>query len=255
MSRPPLLPEQEELLAVMVEASRSVPLDQRQPFLIIECFGGTNLAHGGLAAIGKDDYQPYVGDVKTLASRGLIRLEAINQHSFRADLTPEGVQQYERTKTASGQPIQTVVEDMRTYLIADEFRRRHPGAIAKWGQAETVLWSSDPGPELTTIGHHCREAMQAFATETLGTVGGPEADPDVQHTISRMRTAISARVGSAAVRQLSDTLLSYWGSVHDLVQRQEHGATKEGDDLSWEDARRIVFQTLVVMYEIDRVLR
>ncbi len=49
-------------------------------------------------------------------------------------------------------------------------------------------------------------------------------------------------------------LLDYWGAVNGIVQRQEHGAQKEGEPLKWEDARRVVFQTMLVMYEIDRTL-
>lgn len=45
--------------------------------------------------------------------------------------------------------------------------------------------------------------------------------------------------------------ISYWGTVNDLVQRQEHGAQKEGEKLIWEDGRRVVFNTMVLMYEVD----
>jgi hypothetical protein len=85
MSLAPLLPEQDELLVTLVEASRSVPQNQRSPFLLFEHAGGTTLAHPGLEAIGKATYQPYVGDAKTLASRGLIRLEPLDDHSYEAD--------------------------------------------------------------------------------------------------------------------------------------------------------------------------
>lgn len=59
---------------------------------------------------------------------------------------------------------------------------------------------------------------------------------------------------SDTVRAFLDSLLVQWGCVSDLVQRQEHGALREGGDLVWEDARRVVFQTLIVMYEIDRAV-
>ncbi len=36
--------------------------------------------------------------------------------------------------------------------------------------------------------------------------------------------------------------------------RQEHGAQKESETLQWEDARRVVFQTAMVMFELDRTL-
>lgn len=51
-----------------------------------------------------------------------------------------------------------------------------------------------------------------------------------------------------------DALLVYWGAVNDLIQRQEHGATKEGEALRWEDGRQVVFQTAVVMFEIARAI-
>ena len=47
-------------------------------------------------------------------------------------------------------------------------------------------------------------------------------------------------------------LLTYWGTVSDLVQRQEHGAVRDKEPLTWEDTRRVVFQTAIVMFEIAR---
>lgn len=51
MNRVPLEQEQEELLAIMVEASRAVPRDQRHEFLFLQHFGGCALVHQGMAAI------------------------------------------------------------------------------------------------------------------------------------------------------------------------------------------------------------
>jgi hypothetical protein len=45
-----------------------------------------------------------------------------------------------------------------------------------------------------------------------------------------------------------------YATVSDLVQRQEHAGQREGEPLVWEDGRRIVFQTAIVMFEIDRSL-
>jgi hypothetical protein len=57
-----------------------------------------------------------------------------------------------------------------------------------------------------------------------------------------------------ATKAFLQSLLEYWGTVNDLVQRQEHGGQREGDPLTWEDGRRVVFHTLLVMYEIDRAV-
>jgi hypothetical protein len=50
------------------------------------------------------------------------------------------------------------------------------------------------------------------------------------------------------------SLVEFWDSINTLVQRQEHGALNENELLEWEDGRRVVFHTLILMYEIDRIL-
>jgi hypothetical protein len=51
-----------------------------------------------------------------------------------------------------------------------------------------------------------------------------------------------------------EALHGFWASTIDLIQRQEHGAMKEGKPLTWEDGRRVVFSTLIAMYELDRAV-
>ena len=45
-----------------------------------------------------------------------------------------------------------------------------------------------------------------------------------------------------------------WGTVIDVVQRQEHGASKEGGLLTDDDSRVAVFQTAMVMFELGSSL-
>jgi hypothetical protein len=49
-------------------------------------------------------------------------------------------------------------------------------------------------------------------------------------------------------------LLAYWAAVNDLAERAEHGSQQEGSPLLWEDGRRLVFQTLLVMVELKAAL-
>jgi hypothetical protein len=51
-----------------------------------------------------------------------------------------------------------------------------------------------------------------------------------------------------------DALIAYWRAVSNLVQRQEHGVQKAGSQLVFEDGRRVIFQTAIVMFEVDRAL-
>jgi hypothetical protein len=82
--------------------------------------------------------------------------------------------------------------------------------------------------------------------------------PDAKkaHDVARIRSVLdqhTSRLGTTLAPFLG-ALLSYWGAVSDLVQRQEHGAQKEGTPLMWADGRRVVFQTAIVMFETDRAL-
>ena len=253
MRAAPLQPEQEELLSIMVEATRSVPRPQRQPFLILQHFGGTAFVHPGLEVIGKSGFQPYVGDAETLAERRLIRLRAIDQHSFEGDVTPEGFQYYELVKMRAG-AVASVESYVRSHVDEGAFRARHADSYSKWELAEKALWSSDSTIQLTTIGHHCREAMQHFASELVERHKPSDAPSDPSKTVGRIRSVIHLRLTSESVRELAEALLGLWGAMSDLVQRQEHGAQKEGIPLVWEDARRVVFLTLVAMSELDRTL-
>lgn len=70
-----------------------------------------------------------------------------------------------------------------------------------------------------------------------------------------MRAAIKARLTSNSVTKFADALLTYWQAIDQLVQRQEHRASVENVELSWEDGRRVVFQTMIVMFEIDRAIK
>jgi hypothetical protein len=71
-----------------------------------------------------------------------------------------------------------------------------------------------------------------------------------------MRAVLNHRKGNMGDKERAclDALLVYWGTVIDLIQREEHGGQKEGTPLVWEDGRRVVFQLAVVMFEIDRSL-
>ena len=60
-------------------------------------------------------------------------------------------------------------------------------------------------------------------------------------------------LGEAKSRFL-DALFEYWRAVGDLAQRQEHAGQREGDPLVWEDGRRLVFQTALLMSEAARAL-
>jgi hypothetical protein len=140
-------------------------------------------------------------------------------------------------------------------LKSEPFRRVFPAAEAKWAAAAALLWKTDSAQQASVIGHLCRESMQEFAEEACRlTKVTPHAPGRKSDVVLRIRHILQS-VESNGVRQHLEALLAYWGTVVDLVQRQEHGGQREGDALVWDDARRIIFHTAVVMFEISAVLR
>lgn len=253
MTQTPLLePEQEGLLATLVEASRSVRREDRQRFYFIETYGAAGLQHPGL---GEDAVPAYRGDIEVLGREGLLIVEEPQPNVLTFDVTPLGFHVYADLKARTGEPVVRMERELRSFLDSAGFQTRHLLAYRKWSEAESLLWRSETGQHLTIIGHLCREALQEFADSIAKRFNLREADAPKADTVRRIRSALSKREGlGERPRVFLEALLAYWGTLTDLVQRQEHGAQKEGPTLQWEDARRIVFQSVVVMMEIDKAL-
>jgi hypothetical protein len=249
----PLLPEQRDLLAALVEASRGVPAAQREPFMYTQTFGGSDIQHPGLP--GKQ-LPAYAGDLEVLEGEGLLNVTSRQRAARLFDVSPRGFRVYEELRRHADTPLRQVEGDLMRYLDSDAFQQSHPQAYRKWSEAAAKLWASDSEQQLTMIGHLCREAMQIFATTLVDKYRPLDVDQHKAHDVNRIRAVLhqhAARVGSTTT-PLLDALVGYWKAVSGLAQRQEHGGQKEGRELVWEDGRRIVFQTAVVMFEIDRAL-
>ena len=248
-----LEPEQEDLLIKIVEAARNVPHDKRQKFFIVQTNVENYLDHPGLPG---GEIQIYFGDVEILAREGLLALEQSLGGSPNFDVMPLGLRYYEYLKTRLGKPIERVEKTIHDYLGSHDFQKKYPKAFGKWSAAEELLWKADTKQQATTIGHLCRESVQEFADTLIEKYNPINAPEDKSKTVKRLEAVIDHRqkeLGSSKESFLK-ALVEYWKEVNNLIQRQEHDSQKEGTELKWEDARRVVFQTIVVMFEIDRAL-
>lgn len=245
--------EQQELLAALVEAARSIPRDQRQKFMVVQTFAGTAVYHPGLP--GGSLKEIYAGDLEILAQAGLLNLYNTQRGTSVFDVTPLGFRYYEWMKQRAGEPVRQVEQEIIGYLDSESFRKRYPDAWAKWHAAASLLWEADTEQQLTLIGHLCREALQEFTTHLVKEFQPPGVDGEKSHTKARLKAVLGClpHLGSTE-RPFLDALISYWETVNDLIQRQEHGAQREKESLKWEDARRVAFHTLLVMYEVARAV-
>jgi hypothetical protein len=247
--------EQKKLLAKFVESHRSAPPDCRGDFFASEVLGDpqASFIHSRVQGLG---FKGSRADAEVLARVGLLRMSWGSRGTPMFYVLPEGITAYEQMMSDVS-PIEAVEHDIVTYLSDASFKKNHAAAYSKWEQAALLLRSADSGAQLTTLGHLCREAQQAF-TESLSaqhSVNVSTIEP--AKTVARVKAVLRVRTAELGATEAAflEALLAYWGTLVDLVQRQEHGAQREGTPLVWEDGRRVVFQTCVVMYEIDRALR
>ena len=128
----------------------------------------------------------------------------------------------------------------------------HPIAHQKWRTAFD-LYELDPVLHATRIGHDTREAILEFAND-LVREHAVAIDAEAG-TKKKIRAVFDAQADmSRDKRYVAETLIDYWHAVSNLAQRQEHAASRDRAPLSEDDARRVIFQTLNVMVEIDREL-
>jgi hypothetical protein len=248
-----LEPEQKELLTLLVETSRKMPRDARRKFIVAQSHSGDTLL---VPDHPRQNFKVYMGDVEILAREGLVDITYGSRGSPNLNVLPLGYAYYEYMKRQAGQPLENVENSVRSYLMSESFRQKYPVAYQKWSEAEDMLWGSDSERQLTTIGHLCREATQEFANHLVEQHNLINAPEDKASTVARMRAVLNHRKDSLGDKETAflDALLAYWGTVIDLIQREEHGGQKEGIPLVWEDGRRVVFQLAVVMFEIDHSL-
>ena len=242
---------QTRLLIDFVDAARHIPDAPPEQFCAIENVGvvGLKLTHPGWK---HSERRIFEGDIAALRAANLISVSH-DSGTKRFYVTQEGHERYKTLAIARGEPTKRIESISLTYLNSTTFQQKYPMAYMKWSEAESLLWTTDPSQHRTTIGHLTREAMQEFASALVKRFSLVSAEPDSAKTVSRIRAVIEAlapRLG-ATERPFLDALLVYWGTVSDLVQRQEHGALREGTPLLFRDSRRVVLQSAIVMYELD----
>jgi hypothetical protein len=245
--------EHKELLVTLVEASRNILSKDRQKFFVSQTLSDNTLLHPGLP---NGSLEIYMGDVEELARVGLINLSFVQGGTPIFDVNPSGFAYYEYLKEQNGQPIERIESTVHNYLSSDRFLQKYPVPYKKWLDAENLVWKSESEQQFTTIGHLCREAIQEFANILVGYFQPPNVDMDKSHDIKRVESILKFRAEelSQTERPFLEALLSYWANTSALIQRQEHGAQKEGQVLVWDDARRIVFHTAILMFEVDKAV-
>lgn len=236
-----------DLFVALYEAHMSARRDRRG-LMVSRTMSGTTVQtlDGGFARQVPDD------DLHTLKRVGLIEHVQKARYAFN----PGAGRYYEHVRSRLGCAAATVEETVQHRVAGEEFRGRYPMTTRLLNQAAATVFSEQGEHRATQVGHDVREALVAFPAELAKNLElDLEAAPD--KTVQRLRELIRARaviIGSQTTMAYLDAMAAYWGAVSDLGQRQEHGAQREDEQLTWEDSRRVVFAALALVYEVDRAL-
>jgi len=225
---PELEPEQQRLLAQMVEGARGVAR-QEQEWVMIRYGRGVFLEGPG---IGREEVVE--GDVRMLEREALIEAIRFSRRQGNPTyvLTPQGRSYY--TALQGNDPGSRQDAELRRFLDSETFKADYPRAYAKWSGAEILLWQADSEGEFTTVGHKVREALQEFATEAIARYAPADVEANPASVNLRLGAIIAEfrpTLGEARAKLLI-ALGNYSEATLAIVQRQEHGAQKEGQELT-----------------------
>lgn len=235
----------------MVELARARPRAQQKFFL-------ADVDQGTLLVIGEEAVDVLERDVAALTRAGLVEDRVRDFLTGASDLyiTQDGHEYYAQMRSRGGEASDRVEAEVRKLLDDHQFRTMFPGAFVRWSEAERLLWSEDSDRDLSTIGHKAREAVQELVSALVERVELADVEKDVAKVKNRLRAVIEVRRQSIGKTRF-DVLLAffeYWSKVVDLVQRQEHSGLREGEDVTWDDARRVVLHTAVLLTDVAQAM-
>ena len=183
-----LLPDQRELLKKFVEAHRNVPRDRRQKFMMLRTHDrGDFVLHPGFPG---GDLDVYHGDLEILAEQGFLTVSSSSQGTANYDVHPRAYRYYEYLQEQAGNPIQRIEKEIVAYLDSENFQRRHSTAFRHWTDAAELFVRADSDSQWTTIGHHCREAVQEFASDLVDAHHLTSKYPERNKTVDRIRVSL-----------------------------------------------------------------
>jgi hypothetical protein len=248
----PLTRAQRDLFMQLSEIAAGLPAAERE------------FHHGKDEADGRDYITASGGlripaiwnDVSKIEDAGLVEWTETNYvYGYKFALTRKGENAFAEALRDSADRFNAIERDVTGYLRGDLIAARYPKTYKRWLRAEQQLVSGK-SEDLTIVGHTAREVLQIFGTELVELHTPVGAPPDPTKTVARVRAVLDLHKQTlgATRTELLDALLTYWGTVSDLAQRLEHAAQKEGEPISREDARQLVYLTAQVVFEIDRSL-
>jgi hypothetical protein len=237
---------QERLLRRLVELSKKIPDGESTEFWYIETLGSNSISLAGEELKGINPV-----DLLELQYSSLITHTRGSKGANSYAVTNRGFEYVARATTPA-----SVVEEAVT-LVTTRLPKEFDTAHGLIDAAAKKLPLAKTENDFSEIGHKCREALQEFAAVLYA----QQIPPDEQTVLPKDKTVEHIRAVlehwkpklGETTTSLLDAILVYWGTVSDQVQKIEHRGQTASRPLTWNDARRAVRHTYLIMTEIVEV--
>ena len=247
-----LSPRQKALLRTLVEACKVGTREENRTFLVVSSLDGSFI----LPYAGSELPDPVdQADVRILVDQGYVGVLKYNKNGDPVYyVTNEGIE-FIAADTSERGPALFVQEAVS--LVEENLPSEFGRASELMKEAASKLIQAQDEHGWSEVGHKCREALQEFA-QVLYTRHVPPSQQEAiprDKTVQRLKAVVRqlrGRVGDTT-SQLLGALVEYWGAVSDLVNKVEHRSQREDRPLTWDDARRAVLYSYLVMAELARV--
>lgn len=196
-----------------------------------------------------------VSDLEALESASLVNLTG-SASVLEVTLTENAAAYLNYLQEQAIDPLKRLVGEFWDYLDSEGFQSRHSQAWRKWQSAASLLWAAGDPSDFGNIGFRSRESMKAFVTDLVDMYDPPEVEPDPEKISDRLHDVLEFRQEQLGERSkpFLDALKDYWDKLARRYQLLVHHKTPEAQTLTLNDAKWIVYQTAMVMFEIDRSL-
>jgi len=144
---------------------------------------------------------------------------------------------------------------LKACVSQERFCSAYPSAYDRWWQATAILYGEGSIDSVLAAGQKAGEALQEFARAVAEPLQPRAINPDsTRATVGRLRAfteTYRSQLGDARC-ELLHTLFDHWRALTDGLERHAHDEEMVSEPPRWEDARRVVILTALVMVEIDR---
>jgi hypothetical protein len=157
------------------------------------------------------------------------------------------------------------IEDyLRAYLEDQRFSSAHPLACGRWIVAWEMLWCADSRAKVISVGQRAGDAMQAFSfsmhdrcmslamdSHWPDVLADGSQRPEPLDSLASITEAYGEQLGAGRSKLLRE-LFEPWRALGEKLRRHEQALQPPDERLRWEDGRRLVLFTALVMVEFDR---